>query len=181
MRRIRENTYEIANPTGVCAATRATIRPGEPFIAVLFEGDGEVRLQRRDYSLAGWESGAGRVEGVGSARVLGSWRGVMPEPNAPRRRFIDDDALVEMFEQLGGEQTDAGRAAFRYVLALVLVRKRLLRVESSRPGLMLVRWPGVDPELPAMEVKDPGMDDRAAAEVVEQLSAVIRGPAGAGA
>ena len=203
---IGDTSYEIARPTGVCAGTGATIAPGEPLVAVLLEGPGgeggeggDERLQRRDYTPAAWESGpgscvlspesargeaGGKIDGL---RVLGFWRGVMPEPGESKRRFIDDRALTDLFEQLGEGGEGGGepdhlspkRAAFRYVLALILVRKRLLRLEpgggggpGGGPGL-LVRWPKAPPEQEPIHVPDPGMTEEAVADAIEQLGGVI--------
>jgi hypothetical protein len=98
----------------------------------------------------------------------------MPEPGESKRRFIDDQALTDLFEQLGEGDPDPKRAAFRYVLALILVRKRLLRLEpgDGRGGL-LVRWPKAPPEQASVHVADPGMTEDAVADVIEQLGGVL--------
>jgi hypothetical protein len=179
-----DTSYEIARPTGVCAGTGATIAPGEPLVAVLLEGPDE-RLQRRDYTPGAWDNGpgsavlgpesaTGRIDGL---RVVGFWRGIMPEPGESRRRFIDDRALTDLFEQLGEGEPDAKRAAFRYVLALILVRKRLLRLEPGGPGGAggggPRRWPKAPPEQNPIHVPDPGMTEEAVADVIEQLGGVL--------
>lgn len=168
-----DTSYEIARPTGVCAGSGAAIAPGEPLVAVLLEGADE-RLQRRDYTPRAWEDGqAGRPpHTIDGLRVIGFWRGVMPEPGESRRRFIDDEALTDLFEQLGGGEPDPKRAPFRYVLALILVRKRLLRLEPGGPGLT-VRWPKAPPEQQPIHVPDPGMTEEAVADVIEQLGGVL--------
>jgi hypothetical protein len=44
---------------------------------------------------------------------------------------IDDDLLVDCFQRLEG-QTDPGRINFRYVVALLLMRRKRLKFEESR-------------------------------------------------
>src|SRR5690606_40720175 len=88
--------YEIARATGVCAASGRPIAVGEEFIATLVQGDDEDRLERRDFSLEAWEGGA-RPE-----RLFGYWRTRMHPPDAKRKAFIDDAALMDLFEQLEG-------------------------------------------------------------------------------
>jgi hypothetical protein len=166
--------YEIARATGVCAATGRTIGVGEEFIAALVEGEQEDRLGRRDYSIESWEGGA-RPSGL-----FGYWRARMEAPDAKRRAFIDDGALMDLFEQLEGASEPA-RVSFRYLLALMLIRKRLLKYEGTRRdsgvNMMLVRPATPAGATPAMqaEVVDPGMNDQAIAEAIEQLTAVMAG------
>jgi len=165
---------DIARPTGRCAATGAAIEPGQAFVATLVETDDG--LTRLDYSPAAWEKGA-RPEPP--LLFVGSWRTVMPEHDVKPRMFIDDDALNDLFEQLG-EATETRRLALRYVLALILIRKRLLRLEGSDGSTMLVRPKGVDlpPDRggdgpPLVRVDDPGLDEQTLNEVTEQLGVVL--------
>lgn len=177
MSRLGSQDYSIGKTTGVCAATGRRLEVGEPFVGALVEPvDSEV-LVRVDFSEGAWEEGA-RPE-----RLFGFWRGVVPAENERRPVLIDDQAIMDLFEQLA-ETTDAKRIAFRFVLALVLVRKRLLVLESTRsargqePGVMRVRRKGEarPPEgPPLMEVVDPGMTDEAVDEVIQQFEAVMAG------
>jgi len=158
----------IARPTGVCAATGEPIEVAQPFVASLVErDDGLVRL---DYSLGAWEGGA-RPAGA----LFGFWRSVMPDADAPKRQRIALGEAMDLFEGLGDAQADS-RLAFRYVLALILIRKKQLVYEGMRDGLVLVRPRGVPapPEGPPLiEVIDPGMDDDRSAEVAVQLAPLI--------
>src|SRR5215471_4754291 len=168
--------YEIARATGVCAASGRPIAVGEEFIAALRQGEGEERLERVDYSVEAWRGGAR------PAGLFGYWRAKMEPLDARKKPFIDDAALMDLFEQLEEAQEPA-RVAFRYLLALMLIRKRLLRYEGNRRDggaqVMLVRvWtPASATPAPVCEVVDPGMDDRAVAEAIEQLTAVMAGGA----
>jgi hypothetical protein len=164
--------YEIARATGVCAATGRAIAVREDYVAALVEGDEEDRLGRVDYSLEAWEGGAR------PARLFGHWRARMEPSDAKKRAYIDDASLVDLFEQLEGVSEPA-RVSFRYLLALMLIRKRLLKYEGTRrdQGLtvMVVRaaTPGGATPAPQVEVVDPGMNDQAVGEAIEQLTAVV--------
>ncbi|MCB9840081.1 MAG: hypothetical protein H6809_00330 [Phycisphaeraceae bacterium] len=180
--------YETGRPTGVCAATGRPLEVGERFVAVLVEptagaGGGPAGLERLDFSVAAWDDGR-RPEG----EVFAFWRSVVAAPGAKKRQLVDDAALVDLFEQLEGA-SEARKVAFRYLLALVLVRKRLLHMEGTRTldgaSVLLVRPKGVavPPERggdgPALvEVVDPGLDARAMEEGTEELSAILLGDEG---
>jgi hypothetical protein len=176
--------YEISRPTGVCAATGRVIGVGEEFVAALAEDEGGERLERLDYSVEAWAGGA---RPGAPLRLFGHWRATMRAAGDKRRPFIDDAALVDLFAQLEGA-TEPGRVSFRYLLALMLIRKRLLKYEGTRAGsvrgeeggpaaskIMLVRAATPAGATPAenVEVVDPGMDDAAIAAAVEELSAVL--------
>ena len=168
--------YEITRATGACAATGRVIQPGEEYMAALIEV-GDERLERRDYSLEAWQSSAR------PPRLFGYWRCQMEQPGAKRQALIDDAALMDLFEQLEGT-TEPARVSFRYLLALLLMRKKLLKYEgtvrtSSGPAVMRLRQatPAGAPPAPLLEVTDPGMNDAAVAEAIEQITAVMAGGA----
>ena len=141
-------------------------------MAALVEGASEDRLERADYSIEAWASGAR------PARLFGFWRTVMESPDSKKKPFIDDAALMDLFEQLA-EATEPGRISFRYLLALMLIRKRLLKYEGTRRdaagSFMQVRIATRADQTPApmVEVADPGMNDAAIAEAIEQLTSVM--------
>lgn len=164
--------YEIARATGVCAASGRPIAVGEEYIAALRQGEQDERLERADYSVESWRDGA-RPPGL-----FGHWRAKMEAPDSKRKPFIDDAALMDMFEQLAEAEAPA-QVSFRYLLALMLVRKRLLKYEGTKrdggASVMLVRpaTPAGATPAPVAEVVDPGMDDKAVGEAIEQLTAVM--------
>ena len=160
-----------------CCATGRAIEPGQEIVSVLAE-DADGALHRLDYLPESWtpESRPGD-----ELHVIGFWRGVAREP-APRPQRLDDAALLDLFESLE-EASEPRRVAFRYVLALQLVRRRLLVLEgTSEGGIRVRRRTPARGALaqPSIEVKDPGMDEQAVSEVIEQLSALIDRPAGSG-
>ena len=73
---------------------------------------------------------------------------------------IDDAVLVDLFERLAGDERPQ-RIAFRYILALVLLRKRKLQLvgrEQQEEGeIWLLRFRGTEGE--PLEVHNPGIDE----------------------
>jgi len=113
--------YQIQAHTRRCAVTGRELKPGERYYSVLI--DEGTTLTRKDYSLAVWQ---GPPEGAFSF-----WQGKLPAGTAPRRPPIDDEILLECFGRLEGDLEPA-RLSFRYVLALLLVRRKRLRLEDAR-------------------------------------------------
>ncbi len=170
------SSYPIGRPTPVCQSTGRELAIGEEAVALLLERVDSEELTRQDYSVEAWESGA-RPEAPW--QIFGLWR--FRVPDGEEKESIDHGSLADLFEQLA-EQTDPKRVAFRYVIALMLIRKRLLVLEGSNDGVLLVRAKSdpPPPEGPALaEVVDPGLDDDSIDEVAEQLHAVLGGGSGA--
>ncbi len=166
--------YEISRASGVCAGTGNPIEVGESYIAALWiepdpDRPGAELMRRSDYSGDAWISGA-RPAGP----LVGHWRATLSPPNTRKRALIGDDELIDLFMQLA-EASETKRLAFRYLLALILVRKRLLRVEGSpKRGTLTVRLKPVgDTPGQVVEVVDPGMDETMIADATEQLSAIL--------
>ena len=177
MARLTDSSYDIARPSGVCAASGARIEPGQEYVAVLVEREGQEGLERLDYAADRWDAGA---RPAAPLRIFGSWHAVMQDSSAPQKAFIDDEALLDLLEQLEGAQ-EPSRQSFRYVLSLLLVRKRLLKFEGQRQEgahrVMLVRRAGPAGATPGplLEIVDPAMDEAAIAAAVEQLGSIMNG------
>lgn len=178
-----QQPFTIGRSSGACVATGRAFSPGDRRVTALVEREpapGEPEgLERLDFCERAWDDGH-RPE-----RLFGFWRSVVPEPHAKAKLLIDDDQLLALFEQMGEEapQTDSvRREAFRFVLALLLVRKRLLRHEGGRReagrAIMLVRSRGPegwDPASPLVEVADPELDESSIEMVSEMLGQALRG------
>jgi hypothetical protein len=110
--------YQFEANTRRCAASGRDLRPGDSFYTVLQEAEG--KFQRKDYSSDAWQGPP--------AGTFSFWAGRIPEDGAVRRPPIDDDMLLDCLERLEG---DASRVHFRYVVALLLLRRRRLRLEQT--------------------------------------------------
>lgn len=134
---------------------------------------------------------AGEVPATERLIVFATWKATVGESGKPRRLLVDDEALVDLFEQLVGEgegsddeeaagDGEAGdkarrRAAFRFVLALLLVRKRLLILDRAERDRLLVRFKGQEKDAAPTIVEDPGLDEQMLADVESQLDAILAG------
>ncbi len=112
--------WEIDKPLGECWGTERKIEAGEEYYGALVES--EEGLQRRDYCGEYWQDN--------KPEVFCYWKTRLPHPDEKKQIFIDDEMLMAFFERLAGEQ-EQEKINFRFVLALVLMRKRRLKYESS--------------------------------------------------
>jgi len=104
-----------------CAATGDKLRPGTKCYSVLVEQDGE--MLRLDYAEEAWSGPP--------AGTVGQWKCEVPEPETEKVKPLDPDALMRYFEQLN-EDSNPAQEKFRYVLALLLMQKKRLKLDDSR-------------------------------------------------
>ncbi len=110
--------YEIQRCTRRCEATDRELQPGEEFFTVLTtNGD---KLVRHDYCMQAWQGPP--------QDAVGWWKSQVPLPEAKKMHWAPNDVMLHLFDEL--EQQPA-RQDMRYVLALLLVRRRVMRLEEE--------------------------------------------------
>ncbi len=151
--------WEVSKPLGQCSGTGKKIEYGEEYFATLVETD--QGLRRRDFCADYWNSR--------KPDVFCYWKTRLPHPDQKKQLFIDEDMLMVFFERLGTE-AEQEKINFRFVLALILMRKRRLKYDSTRQRdgkeIWCLRITG---EKETVEVINPHLDE----EQIEQLSSQV--------
>ena len=168
--------YDITRTTGRCAACDREMQPGEEFVATVRQApdDADVQFLRRDLCLGCW--GASEAEAADDPDVLGTWRSRVPAPREKKKTFVDDEVLVGFFERLDGADEPA-KVQFRFVLALILMRKKLLvydrsDVDGAGGDVWTMHFRGADKPC---KVIDPHLDEEQISSVSRQLGEVLEG------
>lgn len=145
-----------------CAACAKAFAPGARFVAAIVVR--EERFVRED-----------RCEACGASvpeDAISRWTARRPaDAKGPRR--LDFDSLLELFIRMDG-RTDEPSLRLRWIVGLLLMRRRLLsvvgrRVDDGRETLVLK--PRGDDK--TYEVADPGLDDDAAEALRDDLSRIF--------
>ena len=164
------NSQGVSRPTGICAASGQPLTPSAPAVAALCEREEDEGFDRLDYSVEAWESGH-RPE-----NLFSHWVYTVAEEGKKPDIQIDDAVLVDLFERLANEEKPQ-RVAFRYILALVLLRKRKLqlvgREECEGGEMWLLRFRGTDCD--PVRVNNPGIAEEEIENLSEQLSEILQG------
>lgn len=115
--------FEVQRCTRRCAATDRALDPGDNCFSVL-EIDG-ANIVRRDFSSDAWK-GAPET-------AFGWWKSRVPDSTAKKIKLAPNEVLLELFEKLA---EPADQQDLRYVLALLLIRRRVLRLDiaSEQPN-----------------------------------------------
>jgi hypothetical protein len=113
--------YQIQPSTRRCVLTGRELRPGERCYTVLLEEQG--KFLRQDFSQEAWQ---GPPSGAFSF-----WAGRVPTQEQSKKLRFDDELLLDCFQRLEGDAEPA-RINFRYVVALLLMRRKRFRFEQVR-------------------------------------------------
>src|SRR5690242_20133145 len=114
--------YDVARPLGKCAVSGTDIVAGQKFMAALRETP--AGFERVDVSLEAWPQ-------FDRKDVLALWQTTMPKHEQKKKVFVDDQVLCELFERLA-DATEPAKLNFRFVLGLILMRKRMIIYENTR-------------------------------------------------
>lgn len=156
--------WEIKKTLGQCCGTGREFAVDEEYYAALVETP--EGLERRDFCAEYWEPQ--------KPQVYCFWKTRMPNPERKKQIFIDNEMLLSFFDRLASE-TDAEKMNFRFVLMLVLMRKKRLKYESSRiedgREIWTVRVTGQDR---MEEVENPHLTEEQVEQLSSQMSQILQ-------
>jgi hypothetical protein len=151
--------WEIKKPLGQCSGTGKVIAAGEEYFAALVETP--EGLARQDFCEEYWQQNR--------PQVYCYWKSKLVPAQQKKKLFVDDDMLMAFFERLAGENQQE-KVNFRFVLMLILMRKRLLKYDSSSIDggreIWRLRITGTDT---IVDVLNPHLSE----EQIEQLSSQV--------
>lgn len=156
--------YDLPRPHGTCSVCGQPIPADQRFVAAVRETP--QALQRLDLHEACWAASD-------RAGALGFWMATMPRPEAKKRLLVDDATLCEIFRRLG-DSDEPAKQAFRFVLGLILMRKRLIAFEASRVEQGRESWSvRLRGDERAMDLFNPRLNEQQVAEVSQQIGQIL--------
>lgn len=158
--------WEIGRSQKVCAVTGRVFAEGDEYFSALRE-QGET-FARQDFSPEAWQE-------QNKDEFFSFWRTSLHKNDDRKkgRLIIDVEAFYTFFLNLAGEEKNS-RKLFRYLIALILVRKRILRldeVEKFPGGETLVLFDNRSKEECRAEISDAGEAELTAAQ--EELNQIF--------
>jgi hypothetical protein len=122
--------YEVQHSARRCSATGREFAPGETYYSVLVAEGAETK--RSDYAADAWQ---GPPE-----EAIGWWKSQVPDRNASKKHWAPNDVMLDFWEQLA-EQPE--KQDMRYVLTLLLIRRRVFRQEEEKCDEQGRQWVAV--------------------------------------
>jgi hypothetical protein len=110
--------YEIQRCSRRCSVTDRELKTGETCYSAILPAGGDV--VRRDYSAEAWQGPPDDA--------IGWWQATVVDPSDGRLHWAPNDVMLHYFERL---LDDPAALDSRYVLALLLVRRRIARLERT--------------------------------------------------
>jgi hypothetical protein len=110
--------FEVQPLSRRCVETQRELTAGETFYSVLVTRDGQVT--RQDFCAEAWRGPP--------PEALGWWTAQVPDYRSRRIHWAPQDVMLHYFEEL---EADRQQEDVRYVLALLLIRRKLLRLEDT--------------------------------------------------
>ena len=106
--------YKVGRCTRQCHAQRRPLREGEWYYSVVIEAGDEY--VRHDYSAESWTGPP--------TEAIGWWKNRMPKANEKKIVLAPPELLVDLLRQM---EHSPAKAKSRYLLALMLMRRKILR------------------------------------------------------
>ncbi|NNE01123.1 MAG: hypothetical protein HKN47_27730 [Pirellulaceae bacterium] len=122
--------YKVGRCSRHCYKLERPLREGEFYYSVILESDEDY--ERRDYSSEAWD---GPPEGA-----IGHWKCRMPKAEDKKLVLAPREVLVDLLRKM---EHFPDKAKARYLLALTMMRKRVLRPapldDDQRPGAEILQ------------------------------------------
>jgi len=155
--------YEVQRSTRRCATTGREFAPGETYYSVLVAKGAE--LKRCDYAAEAWQGAP--------PEAVGWWKSQVPDHTAARKHWAPNDVMLHFWDELAEQP---GKQDMRYVLTLLLVRRRVFRLEEEQHGpqgqeLLVVYCPRREAtyQIPAVIPESARVD-----QIQEELAALLQ-------
>ncbi len=100
-----------------CSQSGRDLQPGEVVYSCILSND-EGELTRKDFAAENWD---GPPE-----NALGWWKVQLPELDPNKIYWAPNSVILSLFEEITSEE----KADLKYVLALLMVRRKILRLEE---------------------------------------------------
>jgi hypothetical protein len=110
--------FEVQRFTRQCCETQRQFEPGDIVYSALIADGADV--VRKDFSDQAWEGPP--------AGTIGWWKSEVPDMHARKMHWAPNDVILHYFEQL---EANEDQADVRYVLALLMIRRRIVRLEET--------------------------------------------------
>lgn len=119
-----QTEYRINRCSRRCAVQDRPLEPGEAYYSVVLEED--EQWVRRDISAAAWDEPP--------ERAIGWWSCRMPSQENRKLKLAPDAVLLDLLRETpvpADPQSQGDRTAIRYLLALLLLRRRVVKPAAS--------------------------------------------------
>ena len=145
--------FKVGRCSRQCYAENRPLKEGEWYYSVVISTEDEY--ERRDYSADSW---TGSPEGT-----VGYWKCRMPAAGEKKLVLAPKPVLIDLLRQM---ESMPDKAKTRYLLALTLLRRRMVRLADSAAAATQERVGDGEPE-PAVKFLSLILDDGSTIEIAD--------------
>ncbi len=120
-------SWSIKSRAHVCAVTEKHFEDGEPFYTAIFPDPESSGYLRKDFSVSAWENRA-----PDAPSPFSFWKSIYHAPVKEEQVKVTDESPEDLLRRLI-EEDEAHTENARYILAIMLERKKLLKEADSQP------------------------------------------------
>ncbi len=157
----------VVKRTGGCSKCQKGFAEQELYNATLVEA--AEGFERRDFCQTCWTEDFRK-------EAFSFWQARVPKKEEKKKLFVDDAVLVDFFRRLT-ESEDEAKGGFCFVLALILMRKRILKYVTTvqRPEGQEFWMMKISGEEKEYKVPNPHLDDQQIEQIRSELTGVLAG------
>ena len=160
--------WNISKSLHRCEQCEKEFAEEEAYFSAIY--DSGVEFERKDFCVACWEDhDAPRRE-----QAFSFWKTEIPKADEPRKMFVDDSVIFDFFQRLAPEDEEPTKRNFRYILGLMLMRKKKLKFadvvrEDGKEYLILRRSRTKEEH----RVLNPQLTDEETEQVRQELTQIL--------
>jgi hypothetical protein len=113
--------WNIAKSERRCTVCDKTFAEEEGYYSAVY--DAGAAFERRDFCDGCWAT-------ADRGTPFSFWRTEVPRADQPKKMFVDDAVIFDFFKRLADEEDQATKRNFRYLLGLMLMRKKFLKFQD---------------------------------------------------
>jgi hypothetical protein len=155
----RNLDWNISRSQRRCSKCDKEFAEAEAYYSALYDTGAD--FERKDFCPGCWSA----PDGSPRERAFSFWKTEVPKAEEHKKVFVDDAVIFDFFQRLAGEEEQGVKRNFRYILGLMLMRKKVLKFkdvvrEGDREYLVLRRSRTqeehrvLDPKLTEQEMED---------------------------
>lgn len=158
-----EKEWTIEKSLNKCSSCAKEFDQKQEYFSQIFDSGGV--FVRKDFCLACWKGP--------DASAYSFWRTRAAVKEEKPKRFIDLGIILDFFKKLGSSEEKA-KVNFRYILALVLMRKRKLKFEGAKTEnnseILTLQEAGTDN---LFSVKNPKLTEQELNSITQQVGQIL--------
>ena len=161
--------WNIAKSLHRCTRCDKEFAEEQPYYSALYDTGAE--FERRDFCVDCWTA----PDNADRDRAFSFWKTEVPKADEPRRVFVDDAVIFDFFQRLAAEEDHPVKRNFRYILGLMLMRKKKLKFkdvvrENGKEYLILRRSRTKEEH----RVLNPDLTDEETEQVRNELTQILQ-------